>query len=77
MIDSHGMKGSQNGYDNSRQCEGFQWTSALNTVPAGDVTFERWPIQYAGWIGTFDPITATYTDINHDNIQHALDVLPY
>jgi len=75
LLDIHGVKGSQNGFDNSGQCQGFQWTSVLNTVPAGDVTFEHWPIRSAGWMGTFDPKTASYTDINHDNIQHALDVI--
>mmetsp|Transcript_21265 Transcript_21265/g.29818 ORF Transcript_21265/g.29818 Transcript_21265/m.29818 type:complete len:729 (-) Transcript_21265:108-2294(-) len=75
LIDIHGVKGSQNGFDNSGQSQGFQWTSKLNTVPAGDVTFEHWPIRTAGWMGTFHPETATYTDINRDNIQHALDVI--
>ncbi len=75
LLDIHGMKGSQNGFDNSGQSEGFAWTSKLNTVPAGDVTFEHWPIRSAGWIGTFDPVTATYTDINKENIQHGLDVI--
>jgi len=75
LLDIHGVKGSQNGFDNSGQCQGFQWTSVLNTVPAGDVTFEHWPIRSAGWMGTFDPVSATYTDINRDNIQHALDVI--
>ncbi len=75
LLDIHGMKGSQNGFDNSGQSEGFAWTSKLNTVPAGDVTFEHWPIRSAGWIGTFHPETATYTDINRGNIQHGLDVI--
>jgi glucan 1,3-beta-glucosidase len=75
LLDIHGLKGSQNGFDNSGQCQGFEWTSVLNTVPAGDVTFEHWPIRSAGWMGTFDRDTATYTDINRDNIQHALDVI--
>jgi glucan 1,3-beta-glucosidase len=75
LIDIHGLKGSQNGFDNSGQSQGFEWTSFLNTVPAGDVTFEHWPIRSAGWIGTFDRVNANYTDINRDNIQHALDVI--
>lgn len=75
LIDIHGLKGSQNGFDNSGQSMGFEWTSFLNTVPAGDVTFEHWPIRSAGWVGTFDRNHANYTDINYDNIQHALDVI--
>ena len=38
LLDIHGVKGSQNGFDNSGQQLGFQWTSALNTVPKGLVT---------------------------------------
>ena len=75
LLDIHGVRGSQNGFDNSGQSQGFQWTSVLNTVPAGDVTFQHWPIRSAGWMGTFDPVSATYKDINFDNIQHALDVI--
>lgn len=75
LLDIHGIKDSQNGFDNSGQCQGFEWTSILNTVPAGDVTFQHWPIRSAGWMGTFDPVSATYTDINKANIQHALDVI--
>ena len=75
LLDIHAMKGSQNGFDNSGQSQGFAWTSKLNTVPVHDVTFEHWPIRSAGWIGTFDPVTATYTDINHANIQHGLEVI--
>lgn len=75
LIDIHGVKGSQNGFDNSGQSMGFEWTSVLNTVPAGDVTFEHWPIRSAGWMGDFDNIKAEYTSINYDNIQHALDVI--
>jgi len=75
LIDIHGVKGSQNGFDNSGQAQGFEWTSVLNTVPAGDVTFEHWPIRSAGWMGEFDRYTAGYKNINYDNIQHALDVI--
>lgn len=75
LIDIHGMKDSQNGFDNSGQSEGFQWTSFLNTVPAGDVTFQHWPIRSAGWMGTFDPVKAEYTEINRDNINHGLKTI--
>jgi len=54
---------------------GFQWTSALSSEFAGLTTFEHWPIRTANWIGTFDPKTASYTDINHANIEHALEVI--
>lgn len=75
LFDIHTMKGSQNGFDNSGQTLGFQWTSALNVYPAGLTTFEHWPIRSAEWIGTFNPTKMEYTNINYGNIQHALDVI--
>lgn len=69
------MKDSQNGFDNSGQAMGFQWTTALNSEYVQEQTFEHWPIRDARWIGTFDHETATYSSINHENIQHALDVI--
>lgn len=75
LFDIHTMKGSQNGFDNSGQAMGFQWTSALSSEFAGFTTFEHWPIRTAEWIGTFDSKTATYTDTNHANIEHALEVI--
>ena len=38
LLDIHGVKGSQNGFDNSGQMMGFEWTSVLNTEPKGLVT---------------------------------------
>ena len=75
LIDIHTMKDSQNGFDNSGQTLGFAWTSALNSEFSQQVTFEHWPIRDARWIGTFDPSTAEYTNINYENIQHGLKVI--
>jgi len=75
LIDIHGVKGSQNGFDNSGQCQGMEWTSQLNTEPAGLVTFEHWPIRSANWMGDFDRETTSYTNINYKQIQHALDTI--
>jgi len=69
------MKGSQNGFDNSGQMKGFQWTTKLNTEPAGIVAFEHWPIRTAEWMGKFDLETIDYPEINHDNIKHSLEVI--
>jgi glucan 1,3-beta-glucosidase len=75
LLDVHTMRDSQNGFDNSWQAMGLAWTTTLNSEFAGLTTFEHWPIRTAKWIGTFDPNTATYSNINYDNIQHALKVL--
>lgn len=75
LLDIHTMKDSQNGFDNSGQTMGFSWTSSLNSEFGGLTTFQHWPVRTAEWIGTFDPHTATYKNIKHDNIQHALNVI--
>lgn len=75
LLDIHAHRGSQNGFDNSGQSMGFEWTSALNTEPAGLVTFQHWPIRDAGWMGKFDPHNMNYTEINYDNIKHSLEVI--
>ena len=38
LIDIHGVIGSQNGFDNSGQMMGFEWTSYLNSGPDALVT---------------------------------------
>jgi len=75
LIDVHGMKGSQNGFDNSGQSMGMQWTSSVNVYPRGLTTFQHWPIRNAGWMGKFDVSTLKYSEINREQIQHSLDVL--
>jgi glucan 1,3-beta-glucosidase len=75
LLDIHTARDSQNGFDNSGQSMGFEWTSALSSEFAGLTTFEHWPIRSANWIGTFDTDTATYSSINYENIQHSLDVI--
>jgi len=75
LIDIHTMKDSQNGFDNSGQAMGFQWTTALNNEFTQDHTFEHWPIRDARWLGTFDQDTASYSSINYDNINHSLEVI--
>ena len=42
LFDVHTMKDSQNGFDNSGQAMGFEWTSALNSEFSGLTTFEHW-----------------------------------
>lgn len=75
LIDIHAMKGSQNGFDNSGQTLGFQWTSALTAQFGGLTTFEHWPIRSAEWMGKLNPANVSYDTINRDNIQHSLDVI--
>lgn len=75
LFDIHTMKDSQNGFDNSGQASGFKWTTAINSEFVDQVSFEHWPIRTARWMGEFDQETATYSNINYDNIQHALDVI--
>lgn len=41
LLDIHTLKDSQNGFDNSGQAMGFQWTTALNSEFTSDHTFEH------------------------------------
>mmetsp|Transcript_1390 Transcript_1390/g.3205 ORF Transcript_1390/g.3205 Transcript_1390/m.3205 type:complete len:726 (-) Transcript_1390:311-2488(-) len=75
LLDIHTMKDSQNGFDNSGQAMGFQWTTSLNSEYITEQTFEHWPIRDARWIGTFDQEKAEYSSINYENIQHSLEVI--
>eukprot|EP00571_Detonula_confervacea_P005164 CAMPEP_0172326904 /NCGR_PEP_ID=MMETSP1058-20130122/57965_1 /TAXON_ID=83371 /ORGANISM="Detonula confervacea, Strain CCMP 353" /LENGTH=709 /DNA_ID=CAMNT_0013043807 /DNA_START=43 /DNA_END=2172 /DNA_ORIENTATION=- len=75
LIDVHTAKDSQNGFDNSGQSLGFQWTSGLSTYPRDLTTFQHWPIRAANWMGEFDPKSINYTSINHANIKHSLGVI--
>lgn len=45
LLDVHTAKDSQNGFDNSGQSLGFQWTSGLNKYPRDLTTFQHWPIR--------------------------------
>jgi len=72
MIDIHGLKDSQNGFDNSGEQRGFRWTSKFNTVPAYLVTFSHWPIRTANWMGDFDLDAGEYTSYNEENVKHSL-----
>jgi glucan 1,3-beta-glucosidase len=49
--------------------------SSIGYEYAGLMTFQHWPIHTANWIGEFDAMMILYTSINHNNIQHALDVI--
>lgn len=42
LLDLHGIKDSQNGFDNSGMSQDLYWTSVLSTEPVGVVTFEHW-----------------------------------
>ena len=75
LLDVHTQKGSQNGFDNSGQTRGFQWTSRLSQFPRDMTTFQHWPIRSAHWIGDFDTEKVSYKNINYDNVAHSLRVI--
>ena len=62
------MRRSQNGFDNSGQAVNVTW------LPDGQ-SFAHWPCRSAGWQGTFDPLTMTYSSISWDNIRTSVYVL--
>ncbi|CAI5741003.1 unnamed protein product [Hyaloperonospora brassicae] len=75
LLDIHGLIGSQNGFDNSGKSTAVKWTSIASTQPVGTTTFEHWPIRQAEWVGTFDPATNTYSDVNYEHLTHSLDTV--
>jgi glucan 1,3-beta-glucosidase len=68
ILDLHGIKGSQNGFDNSGQ-------SANIKIDSGK--YEHWNIRAANWIGEFDTVTKQYKSIDYDNIQYSLNLLEH
>jgi len=62
LLDVHAVKDSQNGFDNSGQAMGLEWTDETH--------FRHWTIQNASWMGTYNG--KIYETINLDNIEWAL-----
>jgi len=75
LLDVHTMKDSQNGFDNSGESQGWEWTTEYNTYPQGMSTFMHWPIRTASWMGDFNRTSMSYPVINHANIAHARNVI--
>lgn len=77
LIDIHGIKDSQNGFDNSGQSLGFEWTSVLNTEPKGLVTFEHWPIRTANWMVSLlcDPLHPQFNHGVNECLTQLYDML--
>ena len=71
LIDIHGMKGSQNGYDNSGQAKDVVW----NTSDEMFTSFDHWDYRSGSWAGTYDIKSQEYTSINYSNINRSLLVV--
>jgi len=70
LLDIHAMKGSQNGFDNSGQSLGLEWTDENN--------FVHWPIESANWMGDYDLPNNEYKNIYFEQdrgVNWALDVV--
>lgn len=63
LLDVHGLKDSQNGYDNSGKASDLEWVDETH--------FKHWSIQNASWMGHFNGFK--YDEINQENIQWAID----
>lgn len=66
LFDVHGMKDSQNGFDNSGKGSDFVWTDEDH--------FLHWENQAAHWIGDWDAESKTYKNVRTDHIDWALEV---
>ena len=68
LLDLHGVRRSQNGFDNSGRASNITWS-------ADGAHFVHWPVRSAGWQGTFDPMTLTYSSISWDNLRGTVTLL--
>mmetsp|Transcript_52623 Transcript_52623/g.87384 ORF Transcript_52623/g.87384 Transcript_52623/m.87384 type:complete len:653 (+) Transcript_52623:97-2055(+) len=68
LVDLHGVRRSQNGFENSGHMVNVTWS-------ADGSTFSHWPCRSAGWQGSFDPLTMTYSAISWDNVRATVQVL--
>ena len=72
LLDVHGMRGSQNGYDNSGHAQDVFWDTANSPQYT---SFDHWNVRSAHWAGVYDLNTGTYLYINHTNIDFSLAVV--
>ena len=63
-----GVRRSQNGFDNSGHATNVTWQE-------DGKSFAHWPFRSAGWQGSFDPLTFTYTAISWDNLRGTVSLL--
>jgi len=66
LLDLHGVKGSQNGFDNSGESR---------KVIIDKNKFTHWETREANWVGEFNSETKEYISFDNDSIQHSKDVL--
>ena len=72
LLDLHGVKGSQNGFDNSGQALDVQIESKNET---DTIHFKHWEIRSANWVGPFDIESKSYHLLDLDYINHSKTVL--
>lgn len=72
LLDLHGVKGSQNGFDNSGQALDVQIESKNET---DTIHFKHWEIRSANWVGPFDIESKSYPLLDLDSINHSKTVL--
>jgi glucan 1,3-beta-glucosidase len=77
LLDLHGVRGSQNGFDNSGRTSELQWTQVPGMPPAGAVqsSFSHWPLQAPGWIGQFDRAAWRTVSINYTQLDLTIGTL--
>ena len=70
IIDLHGVKDSQNGYDNSGLAKNIITQKKDNIL-----YFSHWNSRKADWIGDYNLTTKSYNNINYDNIYFTLNII--
>lgn len=79
LLDMHGVRGSQNGFDNSGRMADIQWTLVPGMLAPGSTapqpTFSHWAEQSPKWIGDFDRKRWTTVSLNWANVDWAVHTL--
>mmetsp|Transcript_20251 Transcript_20251/g.64037 ORF Transcript_20251/g.64037 Transcript_20251/m.64037 type:complete len:708 (+) Transcript_20251:2-2125(+) len=75
LLDLHGVRESQNGFDNSGMMHNLEWTEVPAWLTSGQVSFTHWAVLQPGWLGYFDRKQWRTTSIRWKNIDHTIDVL--
>lgn len=76
LLDLHGVKGSQNGLDNSGKSSNINYVVApTNNEYDSALTFIHWSTLAGNWLGDFNTENKTYDKINKENIDFTKQTL--
>ena len=69
MLDMHGLKGSQNGFDNSGIANQTRWSS--------EDKFDHWTYAAGEWMGQWNFDTKSYDFLTYDNANFDIEAIKF